>query len=74
MGILCRKATCANPKVLKNCWGYVEVKYNIKVADIPVTYVLGSSQYPDPVKDKAKRPQFETAGQQYQHDLKVVLF
>jgi hypothetical protein len=59
---------------LEKLLAYLLAKYAITVTDIPVNYGFESSQYPDPIKDKAKRPQFEAAWQQFQQDFKSGAF
>lgn len=47
---------------------YLEVKYAIKVTDIPIKYSFDSSQFPNPIYHTEKKPQFEAAWQQFVDD------
>jgi hypothetical protein len=53
---------------------YLLAKYAIKVTDIPVKYEFDHSQFPDYLKDEAKRPAFEVAWQKFQTGFKSGVF
>ena len=53
---------------------YLQGKYAIEVTDIPMRYQIDQSQYPNPIKDAAKKPAFETAWKRFQHDFKSGTF
>lgn len=56
---------------LEKLTDYLQTAYSINVTDIPVKYQFDSSQFPDPIKDKAKKPIFEEAWQRFQKDFKT---
>jgi N-acetyl-anhydromuramyl-L-alanine amidase AmpD len=59
---------------LNKLLAYLLEKYNIKVTAIPVNYKIDPGQYPDPIKDEAKKLLFEAAWQQFQRDFKSGVF
>jgi hypothetical protein len=59
---------------LEKVFDYLLANYDIKLTDIPVNYSYDNSQYPDPIKDEAKRPDFEVAWKRFQEDFKTGAF
>jgi hypothetical protein len=55
---------------LKELLVYLQMKYNIKVTDIPVKFEFDASQFPDPIHNEDKKPIFETAWKQFRQDFK----
>lgn len=44
---------------------YLLLKYHINISDIPLKYQFDLSQFPNPIKDEAKKPLFEAAWQKF---------
>jgi hypothetical protein len=53
---------------------YLQIKYGIKITDIPINYKFDSSQFPDPISNASQKAEFETAWQRFQIDFKKGLF
>ena len=49
---------------------YLEVKYNIKVTDIPIKYQFDADKHPRYEYDESKRPHFEIAWKRFKEDFK----
>jgi hypothetical protein len=53
---------------------YLQVNYHISITDIPTSYKIDQSLFPNPIEDTAQKPLFEIAWQKFQHDFKKELF
>ncbi|MCF8245314.1 MAG: hypothetical protein K9J46_09180 [Saprospiraceae bacterium] len=61
-------------KDLQALLGYLQSKYNILVADIPMNYKIDQSLFPNPIKDSDQKPIFEAAWQKFQRDFREGFF
>ncbi len=57
-------------KSIEELLDYLELKYDIKVTDIPVQYQFDINQFPNPIKNANKKAAFEAAWKQFQLDFK----
>jgi hypothetical protein len=55
---------------LEKLLNYLEKKYSVKLQQISKSYKFDDSKYPNPLKDKAKKPIFEKGWEKLQEDFK----
>ncbi len=61
-------------KNLEELLDYLLLKYKIKITDIPIKYSFNPVLFPNPIKDKTRKPLFETIWEKFQEDFKNDLF
>ncbi|MES2332709.1 MAG: hypothetical protein V4539_24085 [Bacteroidota bacterium] len=61
-------------KSLEELTGYLYSKYQIRVSDIPANYKIEHEKFPDPIKDKEQKTDFEEGWQRFQRDFKEGIF
>ena len=59
---------------LEELVAYLQSAYQISVADIPVNYKIDQSLFPNPIKDSAQKPMFESAWEKFQDDFRKGMF